>query len=107
MLGNMNEKLVLTEDGFYDLLGFLVTSAQLALTDPDEYPVLRLVDASSRLMKAVLQSGQIVDEGLLHELQAKLDESIELIGKDEQKLRSELDNAVLLMTRATIRRAKE
>ena len=106
MLGSMNEKLVLTEDGFYDLLGFLVTSAQLALTDPDEYPVLRLVDASSRLMKAVVQSGQIEDEELLNELQAKLDESIELIGKDEQKLKSELDNAVLLMTRAMIKRSK-
>ncbi len=106
MLGSMNEKLVLTEDGFYDLLGFLVTSAQLALTDPEEYPVLRLVDASYRLMKAVVQSGQIVDEGLLTELQAKLDECVELVGTDEDKLKSELDNAVLLMTRAMIKRSK-
>ena len=106
MLGSMNEKLVLTEDRFFDLLGFLVTSAHLALTDPDEYPVLRLVDASSRLMKAVVQSGQIVDEGLLNELQAKLDECVELVRTDEDNLKSELDNAVLLMTRAMIKRSK-
>jgi hypothetical protein len=106
MLGSMNENLVLTEDRFYDLLGFLVTSAQLTLTDPDEYPVLRLVDASHRLMKAVVQSGQIIDEGLLTELQAKLDECIKLVGTDEDKLKTELDSAVLLMTRAMIRRSK-
>lgn len=106
MLGSMNEKLVLTEDGFYDLLGFLVTSAQLALTDPDEYPVLRLVDASSRLLKTVVASGQIGDEGHLNELQAKLDECIGLVGTDEDKLKTELDSAVLLMTRAMIRRSK-
>lgn len=103
----MNEKMVLTEDQFYDLLGFLITSAQLTLIEPDDYPVLRLVDASSRLIKSVIESGQVQDEGLLEELRTKLDECVEVVGIDESKLGLELDNAVLLMAKATIEHSRK
>lgn len=106
MLGSMSEKMVMTEDGFFDLLGFLVSSAQLSLAEPDAYPVLRLASASSRLIKSVIETGQIQDEGHLNELLAKLDECVDLVGEDEDQLRVELENAVLLMTREMIRRSK-
>ena len=46
---------VLTEDQAFDLLAFLVSSAEICLVEPTYYGTFRLVDAASRLMGYMLE----------------------------------------------------
>ena len=46
--------MVLTEDQAFDLLAFLVSSAEISLVEPTYYGTFRLVDAASRLMGFML-----------------------------------------------------
>jgi hypothetical protein len=48
-------QMVLTEDQAFDLLAFLVSSAEISLIEPTHYGTFRLVDAASRLMGHMLE----------------------------------------------------
>ena len=48
-------EMVLTEDQAFDLLAFLVSSAEICLAEPTYYGTFRLVDAASRLMGFMLE----------------------------------------------------
>jgi hypothetical protein len=47
--------MVLTEDQAFDLLAFLVSSAEISLVEPTYYGTFRLVDAASRLVGFMLE----------------------------------------------------
>ena len=48
-------QMVLTEDQAFELLAFLVSSAEISLVEPTYYGTFRLVDAASRLMGFMLE----------------------------------------------------
>ena len=56
----MTERRVLTEDDAYELLAFLIASADTALVEPAFYGPRRLLDAAQRL--AAGMSGQVEPE---------------------------------------------
>jgi hypothetical protein len=58
----MGERMVVSEENFYELLSFLVTSAHLSIEEPDLYGSFRLIDGACRLIDFALESGQLPDE---------------------------------------------
>lgn len=52
---DQSPQLVLTEDQVMELIAYLTSSAELSLHEPDYYGSLRLLDAVSRLISAVLE----------------------------------------------------
>jgi hypothetical protein len=51
---------VLTEEGAFKIVSYLVASAELAIIEPDLYGPLRLIDAASRLIEEM--SGNVDGE---------------------------------------------
>ena len=70
----MKGQAFLTEDEMYELLSFLVSSAQLCVSEPKMYGPFRLIDGASRMLGFVLENGEGDDE-FLSEFKATPDNS--------------------------------
>jgi hypothetical protein len=69
----MAEHLVISEENFYELLSFMVTSAYLSVEEPELYGSFRLIDGACRLIEFALQSGQLQDEQFVREFKEYAD----------------------------------
>jgi hypothetical protein len=69
----MAERLVISEENFYELLSFMVTSAYLSVEEPELYGSFRLIDGACRLIEFALQSGQLQDEQFVREFKEYAD----------------------------------
>ncbi len=63
----------LTEDDAYELLTFLVASAELCAVEPGYYGTFRLLDAALRLMEAMLRSSHGQQDEWLAAFRQRLD----------------------------------
>jgi hypothetical protein len=66
-------QMVLTEDQAFDLLAFLVSSAEICLVEPTYYGTFRLVDAASRLMGYMLEHNPERSREFLHHFKEDVD----------------------------------
>jgi hypothetical protein len=64
---------VLTEDQAMQLIAFLTSSAEISLQEPIHYGTLRLIDATSRMIGFMVDSGMADETGFLRDLKAEID----------------------------------
>jgi hypothetical protein len=69
----MAERMVISEEDFYELLSFMVTSAYLSVEEPELYGSFRLIDGACRLIEFALESGQLQDEQFVKEFKEYAD----------------------------------
>lgn len=101
----MSENLVLSEDNAVELLAFLATSARGVLDEPELYGSFRLIDAASRLLGFILDSGKASDEAGLRKLKEQIDDHKLLMMTDEAAFRAFLDDMVREVTLELKRRS--
>ncbi|MFQ6016285.1 MAG: DUF6092 family protein [Anaerolineae bacterium] len=80
----MNQHLVLSEDDAFELLAFLITSARGCIDEPETYGTFRLIDAASRMIGFILESGQAEDTKFLRELKDEIDQKKLWLMTDEE-----------------------
>lgn len=64
----------LTEEQAFQLISFLVSSAEICLHEPIYYGTFRLVDGASRLIGLMLEQGDLESAAFLEELKAEIDQ---------------------------------
>lgn len=68
------DELIVSERDAFDLLVYLLSAAEITVFEPDLYGTFRLVDASSRLLEAMLKHLPDKDRGFFEELKSEIDE---------------------------------
>jgi hypothetical protein len=101
----VKDQTFLTEEAVYELLSFLVSSAQLCVTEPQMYGTFRLVDGASRMLGLALESGESDDE-FLPEFKKFIDDHKLSMMTDEEGYIEFLHESSRLMARQMKRRAK-
>ncbi len=101
----MSQRMVVSEEGLYEVLAFLFSSAHILVDEPHLYGTFRLIDGASRLMGLALESGQLEDEQFLRELKDDVDEKKFLLMTDEQTYFALLERTTRAMAREMKRRA--
>lgn len=100
----MTEHRLLSEEDVYELLAFLVSSAQLLVDEPRLYGPFRLIDAGSRLLGLVLERGGTESE-FLSSFKRHLDASKMLAISDEKAFVEFLNDSSRRLARELRRRA--
>ena len=95
----MTERMVVSEEGLYEILAFLFSSAHLLVNEPHLYGTFRLVDGASRLIGFALDSGQLEDEKFLRRLKEEVDEKKFLLMTDEETYFQLLEDATRAMAK--------
>ncbi len=80
----MNQNLVLSEEDAFELLAFLITSARGCIDEPETYGTFRLIDAASRMIGFILESGQAEDAEFLRRLKDEIDQKKLWLMTDEE-----------------------
>ena len=70
---NNQQSAVLTEQQAKEMIAFLVSSAEISLSEPIYYGTFRLVDAASRLMGYMLENGDLEAEDFFRNLKDEID----------------------------------
>ncbi len=104
----MNKKIYpLSEDKYYELLSFLVSSAYLmgqGEANEEGYPSLRLMDFARRLTQSIIDSGGLEDEDWPQQFIKKYEEGENLLDTDIEAYYGHLGDVLGLMTEEMIRR---
>ena len=103
----MGKTLVLLEEHFYEMLGFLVSSAYLMSQGEENeelYPSLRLIDAANRLTKFALLSGGLEDEGWSFSFTKECERGLDLKGIDNEAFIEFLSDSTRKLAKEMIRR---
>lgn len=101
----MSQRMVVSEEGLYELLAFLVSSAHLCVTEPRLYGTFRLIDAASRLIGFALEGGQLEDDRFLRAFKEDVDKRKFLLVTDEKGYFQFLEDATREMAKEMKRRA--
>jgi len=101
----MSQRMVISEEDFYETLAFLFSSAHLLVQEPHLYGTFRLVDAASRLIEFALESGQLEDDQFLREFKEDVDKRKLLLMTDEEAYFQFLEDATRKMAKELKRRA--
>ena len=101
----MSQRMVLSEDGLYEALSFLVSSAHLCVDEPKTYGTFRLIDAACRLIGLALESGGLVDDQFLREFKEDAYKGKLLMMRDEEGYFQFLEDATQKMAVEMKRRA--
>lgn len=101
----MSQRMVVSEEGLYEVLAFLFSSAHILVDEPHLYGTFRLIDGASRLMGFALESGQLEDDQFLRELKDDVDEKKFLMMTDEKTYFELLERATRAMAREMKKRA--
>ena len=101
----MKDQTFLTEEAVYELLSFLVSSAQLCVTEPKMYGTFRLVDGASRMLGFVIEDSD-GDDDFLPEFKKFIDDHKLSMMTDEEGYMEFLHESSRLMARQMKRRAK-
>jgi hypothetical protein len=86
------------DEGLFELIGYLLTSARGLFDEPAEYGPFRLVEAASRL-SGLLAEGGGRHEGSLRLMQRTIDEGKLSMMTDPQAFARLLDQTILEFTR--------
>ena len=103
----MSEKGLLSPDAAFELLSYLVSSAQLLLHEPAAYGSLRLVDAASRLARLAAEEAPGESQAFLQDLHARIEEGKVLLMSDQEAYAAFLDEVVRKVARELRRRNME
>lgn len=98
---------LLSEEQFYDLLSFLVSSAYLMAQGEELeelYPSLRLIDVAKRLSNFALDSGGLDDENWVKNFSNKCEKGLELMEIDKAAFTEFLSDSTLMLAKEMKRR---
>jgi len=98
---------LLSEEQFYDLLSFLVSSAYLMAQGEaleELYPSLRLIDAAKCLSNFALDSGGLDDESWVKNFSNKCEKGLELMEIDKAAFTEFLSDSTLMLAKEMKRR---
>jgi hypothetical protein len=95
---------MLSEDEVFELISYLVVSAQGLLDEPAEYGSLRLIDAAGRCANLAKNDAPSEARTFLEELSAEIEEGKLLVMSNPDEYAIFLDSAVRKMTRELKRR---
>ena len=101
----MTDQTFLTEEEMYELLSFLVSSAQLCVSEPKMYGTFRLIDGASRMLGFALE-GSDGDDEFLPEFKKFIDDHKLSMMTDEEGYIEFLHEASRLTARQMKHRAK-
>ncbi len=101
----MSQRMVVSEEGLYEALSFLVSSAHLCVVEPRLYGTFRLIDAACRLIGFALEGGQLEDDQFLREFKEDADKRKLLLMTDEEAYFQFLEDATRKMAKEMKRRA--
>ena len=101
----MSQRLVVSEDGLYEVLAFLFSSAHILVNEPHLYGTFRLIDGASRLIGFALESGQLEDEEFLRRLKEDVDQRKFLLMTDEETYFKLLEESTRAMARQMKKRS--
>jgi hypothetical protein len=101
----MSDRMVISQENFYELLSFMVTSAHLSVEEPDLYGSFRLIDGACRLIDFALESGQLPDEEFVREFRDYADVRKHWMMTDEPGYLSFLEDATGKLARELKRQA--
>jgi hypothetical protein len=101
----MSQRMVVSEEGLYEVLAFLFSSAHILVNEPHLYGTFRLIDGASRLMGFALESGQLEDERFLRDLKEEVDEKKFVLMTDEETYFQLLEDATRKMAQEMKKRA--
>lgn len=102
----MTQRMVVPEEGLYEVLAFLFSSAHILVNEPHLYGTFRLIDGASRLIGFALESGQLEDEEFLRRLKEDVDQRKFLLMTDEETYFELLEESTRAMARQMKRRAE-
>jgi hypothetical protein len=97
----------LSEEKYYELMSFLVSSAYLlgqGEAHEEGYPSMRLMDFARRLTQSIIDSGGLEGEGWPQKFLKKYEEGENLLGTDIEAYYEHLSYILRLMTEEMIRR---
>ena len=103
----MSDRMVISQENFYELLSFMVTSAHLSVEEPDLYGSFRLIDGACRLIGFALESGQLPDEEFIREFKDYADVRKHWMMTDEPGYLRFLEEATGKLARELKRQATE
>lgn len=103
----MSDCMVISQENFYELLCFMVTSAHLSVEEPDLYGSFRLIDGACRLVDFALESGQLADEEFVREFRDYADARKQWMETDEPGYLHFLEEATGKLARELKRQATE
>ncbi len=103
----MAEPMVISEENFYELLSFMVTSAHLSVEEPELYGSFRLIDGACRLIEFALGSGQLGDEKFVREFKDNADVRKHWMMTDESGYIRFLEEATGTLAKELKRQAME
>jgi hypothetical protein len=101
----MSQRMVVGEEDVYELLSFLVSSANLNVGEPRLYGSFRLVDAACRLIGFALTSGQLENDRFLRAFKDEADKKKLLMMTDEEGYLQFLEDATRDVAREMKQRA--
>jgi len=101
----MSQRMVVSEEGLYEVLAFLFSSAHILVNEPHLYGTFRLIDGASRLIGFALESGELEDEEFLGHLKEDVDERKFLLMTDEETYFKLLEESTRAMAKQMKKRA--
>ena len=101
----MSQRMVVSEEGLFEVLAFLFSSAHILVNEPHLYGTFRLIDGASRLMGFALESGQLEDQEFLRQLKEDVDQKKFLVMTDEDTYFKLLEDSTRAIAREMKRRA--
>jgi hypothetical protein len=105
----MNEKILpLSEEKYYELISFLISSAYLMGKGEqyeEGYPSFRLMDFANKLTESIIESGGFQGEEWPLTLLKKFEEGDHLLSTDIEAYFDHLDNMLSMVTEEMIRRS--
>jgi hypothetical protein len=103
----MDDRMVISQVNFYELLSFMVTCAHLSVEEPDLYGSFRLIDGACRLIDFALEGGQLADEEFVREFKDYADARKHWMEIDEPGYLHFLEEATGKLARELKRQATE
>jgi hypothetical protein len=104
----MSKKVLpLSEEKYYELMSFLVSSAYLmgqGEANEEGYPSMRLLDFANKLTQSIIDSGGFEDEIWPQEFLQKVEGGEDLLMTDVEGFYEHLSEMLRLMTEEMIRR---
>jgi hypothetical protein len=104
----MSKKVLpLSEEKYYELMSFLVSSAYLmgqGEANEEGYPSMRLLDFANKLTQSIIDSGGFEDEVWPKEFLQKVEGGEDLLMTDVEGFYEHLSEMLRLMTEEMIRR---
>jgi hypothetical protein len=100
----------LSEDQYYEMMSFLISSAYLLYRGEQEvelYPSFRLMDAAQRLTAKIAANTELAEDGWPHIFMQSCEKNFDLMGIDDDAFKEFIDHTSLVLAKEMKKRIRE